>query len=163
MAKKCDANCACGRHSGWIRPLCQPDCTCGRHRDQRITKGRGCLPGCQCNRHGDGGVSAKPNYSRWCGMMARCYKTGSISYKNYGARGIRVHDDWHNSLIFIAYIDEVLGPCPPGHTLDRIDNSGNYEPGNIRWSSRSEQRLNSRPRRSKLKLTNPAPNVWIIK
>lgn len=83
-------------------------------------------------------------YRRWTNMMARCYSPTSISYPHYGGRGISVCEDWHDALNFVQYLDEFLGPCPDGWGLDRIDNDGNYEPGNVRWASRSTQNRNKR-------------------
>jgi hypothetical protein len=80
----------------------------------------------------------------WKGMMARCYRETFPSFKNYGARGIRVFDGWREDpAAFAGWLAENLGPRPEGHTLDRIDSDGNYEPGNLRWASRSEQSHNT--------------------
>ena len=76
--------------------------------------------------------------------MRRCYNPASKDYRNYGARGIGVCEDWRDVRNFIAWLDSNLGPCPQGKSLDRIDNDGNYEPGNLRWATRSEQVRNSR-------------------
>lgn len=65
-------------------------------------------------------------------------------YPSYGGRGITVCAEWQTPANFYAYLDE-LGPCPPNYSLDRIDNNGNYEPGNIRWASQSEQNSNRNP------------------
>ena len=46
---------------------------------------------------------------------------------------------------FYRYLDDVLGPCPPGHSINRIDNNSNYEPGNLRWATRSQQSANRNP------------------
>lgn len=95
-------------------------------------------------------------------MMGRCYRPGQINYKNYGARGVTVCEEWRDSATFLKYLDELLGPCPLGYSLDRIDNSGNYEPGNVRWASRADQSGNRRPRKPKVKLTHPSSHVWVI-
>lgn len=55
------------------------------------------------------------------------------------------HADWHDSGAFLAWIDENLGPCPDGHSLDRIDTEGDYAPGNVRWADRTTQNRNRRP------------------
>ena len=78
-------------------------------------------------------------------MKGRCHYSKHILYEDYGGRGIRVCDEWRRSShIFCAYLDEHLGPRPEGYELDRIDNDGNYEPGNVRWATSSQQKYNSR-------------------
>jgi hypothetical protein len=90
------------------------------------------------------GLSGHPLYQTWCGMIARCEQPGSISYPRYGGRGIRVCAEWHDVTTFIGWVAANLGPRPAGHSIDRIDNDGNYEPGNVRWATRSEQSRNQR-------------------
>ena len=89
------------------------------------------------------GLSNTPIYGAWKNMIARCHNPKNRSYYNYGARGIRVCAQWHGVdglRRFIAH----MGPRPAGHTLDRIDNDGHYEPGNVRWASRTAQQGNTR-------------------
>lgn len=65
-------------------------------------------------------------------------------WANYGGRGIRVHPEWiRDPFAFYAALED-LGPCPEGHSFDRIDNDGHYEPGNVRWADKSTQRTNAR-------------------
>ena len=90
------------------------------------------------------GISKHPLYNTWRKMKARCYYKKHPAYKHYGGRGIIVCDEWHDSVAFIKHCEEVLGPKPDGHTHDRIDNDGNYEPVNSRWASVSEQMKNRR-------------------
>jgi hypothetical protein len=92
------------------------------------------------------GLSRHPSYYRWSNMVDRCHNPAHAAYRNYGARGIHVHPQWHDPAVFIAYLDEVLGPRPDGPSLDRINNDAGYEPGNIRWATRSEQVRNRRSR-----------------
>lgn len=80
-------------------------------------------------------------YSCWSGMLARCKPDGD---KNYGRRGIRVYQDWHNYFTFIEYVEKYLGERPDGCSIDRIDVNGNYEPGNIRWATKEVQASNKR-------------------
>jgi hypothetical protein len=85
-----------------------------------------------------------PEKRLWGHMIERCTNPNHHAWKNYGGRGITVCDEWRQS--FSAFLAHV-GPRPtPNHSLDRYpNNDGNYEPGNVRWATRSEQRANSRP------------------
>jgi hypothetical protein len=76
-------------------------------------------------------------------MMRRCKSQEHPGYHRYGGRGISVCDEWRASpAAFIAWVDANLGPRPSGMTLDRIDNDGNYEPGNVRWATAAQQQAN---------------------
>lgn len=85
------------------------------------------------------GLTNHPHYNRWNNMMARCYNSKRKYYKDYGGRGIKVHPDWHDLTAFCTWLDNNLGQCPEGYSLDRINNDGNYEPGNVRWADASTQ------------------------
>ena len=99
------------------------------------------------------GRSRHPHYDRWYQMVSRCTKPHHKMWNHYGGRGISVCDEWMDPLVFYAYLDDVLGPCPEGHSIDRIDNDGDYEPGNVRWASDSEQWRNQRHTREYRPLT----------
>ncbi len=86
-----------------------------------------------------------PLYGTWGGMIARCHHAWNEAFYQYGACGIRVCDRWRHGEGglhgFECFVLD-MGPRPEGRTLDRIDNAGNYEPGNCRWATLSEQSLN---------------------
>lgn len=83
----------------------------------------------------------QPEYFAWHAMMSRCYRKYHQSYRNYGARGITVCSRWHSYENFLAD----MGRRPSTqHSLDRIDNDGNYEPDNCRWATYKEQQRNKR-------------------
>ena len=90
----------------------------------------------------------QPHKRRWLNrlyaMKSRCYKEGCTGYGRYGGRGIRVCREWledHDS--FLAYIMTLDGWDNPDLEIDRIDNDGNYEPGNVRCVTRSENEQNT--------------------
>ena len=90
------------------------------------------------------GISTHKHYRRWVHIRERCYNTEHSSYGDYGARGIKMSDEFMNSsALFCAYLDSLPG-WAPGMTLDRIDNDRGYERGNMRWASRSTQNRNRR-------------------
>lgn len=88
------------------------------------------------------GQATHPLYQTWHKVIRRCEWPSDTSYKHYGAKGIMLCPEWHDFSTFVAYIDEHLGTRPEGYSLDRIDNAGHYEPGNVRWADRSTQRRN---------------------
>lgn len=81
-----------------------------------------------------------PEYMSWRAMKSRCLNPNATGYKNYGGRGITVCARWLDFQNF--YAD--MGPRPEGTSLDRIDVNGNYEPGNVRWSTDTAQVRNRR-------------------
>lgn len=82
----------------------------------------------------------EPTYHSWINMRQRCTNSTCPKYKNYGARGIVVCQRWSNFINFLAD----MGERPPNTTLDRIDNDGNYELGNCRWGTPTQQARNQR-------------------
>lgn len=85
------------------------------------------------------GQTRTTEYKAWLNAKKRCLSTAKCASR-YWERGIRVCDEWlHDFPAFLAHI----GPRPsPAYSVDRIDNDGDYEPGNVRWATRSEQARN---------------------
>jgi hypothetical protein len=82
-----------------------------------------------------------PTFLSWRGIFARCENPNATGYRNYGGRGIRVCDRWRDFEDFVADVGERPSM---GHSLDRIDVNGHYEPGNCRWATHTDQARNRR-------------------
>lgn len=78
----------------------------------------------------------------WQRMNQRCHNPTCGDFKYYGARGVFVCDDWRKD--FAAFSDHIGARPTPLHTVERIDNSKGYEPGNVKWATRMEQMRNTR-------------------
>lgn len=142
------------RYLGHTRWLCR--CVCGIERvvfggALRRGASKSC-GGCGRLKHGHcrNGRSTRV-YEVWRAMLQRCYNPNHRAYANYGARGITVCERWHTFVNFL--VD--MGEPPPGLSIDRINNDGNYEPGNCRWATCSEQMRNRRPSKLRIKLGDP--------
>lgn len=89
------------------------------------------------------GLSKRPEYFVWKTMRARCLCPTDKRFKYYGGRGVTIAPAWQSFEVFL----QDVGERPhPGLTLDRIDNDGNYEPGNVRWATSKQQNNNRRAR-----------------
>lgn len=84
-------------------------------------------------------MSNRRTYYVWRDMCSRCTNPKSRHFSRYGGRGIRVYERWNTFANFLAD----MGEAPPGLSIDRIDNNGNYELGNCRWATNAEQSRNT--------------------
>lgn len=128
----CLCDCAAGRaivvSTGHLLSGHTKSCGCRKHRVNRI-------------RFRTHGWSKEPEYKAWSRMLMRCHCIQNPDYPRYGGRGIIVYSKWAKD--FRTFLRDV-GPRPsPRHSLDRIDNDGNYEPSNTRWATPEEQVRNT--------------------
>jgi hypothetical protein len=96
-------------------------------------------------------------WQAWSNMRQRCNNPDNPKWPLYGGRGIQVCAEWQDD--FPAFLAHV-GPRPgPSYSIDRIDNERGYEPGNVRWATRSQQVRNSRPRQPRRRRANARPGT----
>lgn len=139
----------CNDSSRNARWLCRCDCgikTTASGSALRIGKKT-----CVCLRgepHGEAGHGHETvEYRTWSAMIRRCHNPKAPQFKHYGGRGVRVSDEWRES--YLAFLAHVGRRPSDKHSIDRINNDGNYEAGNVRWSTKDVQANNTRA------------NVWI--
>lgn len=137
-------------------------CDCGTVKAVRLqlllrghTRSCGCLQreraaaaASRRRKHGHAvGGRISPEYQAWQQMRTRCYNSNHVAWEHYGGRGIQVCRRWRES--FPAFLEDV-GPRPSdGHSLDRIDVNGDYEPSNVRWATAKQQAANRRPQKKR--------------
>lgn len=124
------------------------NCDCGLQKEIRLSSLRsGESLSCGCRKllsnedtttHG---LSQTAEYKAWTAMKGRCGDPSHSSYKNYGARGISVCQEW---ITFEGFISSMGMKPDPSLTLERRNNNGNYEPSNCYWATRSQQNSNKR-------------------
>ncbi|GHV74233.1 hypothetical protein AGMMS49940_15350 [Spirochaetia bacterium] len=128
-------------------------CDCGKEavvQGDKLKMGRTKSCGCYRAEFGSKIGSIKTHgltntvlFSRWHGMLDRCYREKAQNYYNYGGRGITVCNEWRNN--FQAFYDWAMeNGFDESLTIDRIDENGNYEPGNCRWATSGQQSINKR-------------------
>jgi len=124
--------CECGNTRNVIGTLLRTGKTksCGCWKAERIGNDR--------RRHG---LTDSPEHLAWMRMRARCSNAKLVGYKNYGGRGISVCERW---MLFENFLSDMGLRPSPKHSIDRINNDGNYEPSNCRWAERSVQIRNRR-------------------
>lgn len=100
-------------------------------------------------KHGEswsgGATTRTPEYVAWINMLGRCTSPNYTGFALYGGRGIRVCERWLTS--YSAFLADMGRRPTPAHSLDRVDADGNYEPGNCRWATESQQQRNRRNNR----------------
>lgn len=134
--------------------LCECECgkkvvVCSVDLRSGNTKSCGCLRKENFNNRTHG-LSDEPIYNIWRNIKARCFNPSCNAYKHYGGRGITMFPAWiHDFKAFYDYVSKLEHFGEEGYTLDREDNDGNYEPGNVRWATEDEQHRNQRS------------NIWI--
>lgn len=125
-------------------------CDCGEEvsvRSTHLTTGKtqscGCLARDKAKENRTThGLHDHPLYDIWHGMQQRCYNSKSQSYNRYGARGIRVCEEWLES--FTNFYNWAMRKgYRPGLSIERIDNDDNYDPGNCKWATSEEQNQNT--------------------
>ena len=128
-------------------------CDCGNEvivRAIHLRSGASKSCGCLWNEfseslrtHGDScGDKQTPEYRCWADMKDRCNNPNTKAYRHYGGRGITVCDRWMQS--YGDFLADVGRRPSSAYSIDRINNDGNYEPGNVRWATREEQTKNKR-------------------
>lgn len=125
--------CDCGVEKSMLGSSLRPGVvSCGCHRDKRVAEGLRWT-------HREARTA---EYRCWISIKTRCLNPNTEDFKHYGGRGIAICERWLES--YESFLADVGRRPTPKHSIDRIDVDGNYEPGNCRWATASEQRRNQR-------------------
>jgi hypothetical protein len=119
-------------------------CDCGGERitlGNSLRRGNAVTCGCKPGNYKHGGYRTRA-YNIRHSIIGRCHNERNKDFGSYGGRGISVCSRWIESLS--KFLEDMGEPPTPQHSIDRIDNSGNYEPGNCRWATADEQGKNKR-------------------
>lgn len=125
------------------------ECQCGEIKQVSGAHLRsGASTNCGCIKFApkDNTIERHPLQQLYYGMIARCEQKSHRSYKDYGARGIKVCSRWRND--FWAFVADMGDRPSSTHSVDRINTNGNYEPSNCRWATPKEQAQNKRKRKA---------------
>ena len=127
-----NCSCSCGNSFNVVGDSLKRGLTksCGCYRKENTSK--------MSKKHG---LKKHPLYNLWVGIRARCNNQKHKSYKNYGGRGIKICERWNN---FESFISDMGDRPSPEHSIDRINNNGDYCPENCKWSTQKEQGRNMR-------------------
>lgn len=140
LVRRLDARSADGHILGLYRCLCGGSVTVAMSRVRNgYTKSCGCISR-EAAAQKTHGMRNSPEYSSWSAMRDRCLNPRSKDFYRYGGAGISVDPAFDNFETFLAEV----GPRPDGMTLDRIDCTKGYEPGNVRWATPVTQARNRR-------------------
>lgn len=143
--------CDCGNITKPIRG----DCLRNGHR-----KSCGCIKKEVCGKFTTHGKSESQPYTTWTMMKQRCFNPHACGFQNYGGRGITVCDEWKDNFqAFYDYVSKLPHFGEVGYSLDRINNDGNYEPGNVRWATRYEQQNNRRKKNERTRRIETVGNT----
>lgn len=151
----------------WNKAVWLCVCKCGKTIEsttQNLITGNTTSCGCEHSRLAAAaqykhGMATSRLYAVWNMMISRCHNPKNKAYHNYGGRGIKVCDRWrfgeNGKTGFECFHEDIGERVTKGYSIDRVNNDGDYEPGNIRWATQKEQMNNTR--RSKRNSHAPAP------
>lgn len=128
-------------------------CDCGKElivSSNNLRRGNTASCGCYCKEQTSKsrkthGLAQSRIYHTWNHVKDRCLNPSNNVFRHYGGRGITICEEWKNSFqAFYDHVSQLPHFGEKGYSIDRINNDGNYEPGNVRWATRSEQNKNRR-------------------